>query len=396
MILILQIAFWVLLGLVLYSYLLYGLFLWIYLSIKRLFISNKRAVSEYEPDVTLFVAAYNEKDYIEAKVKNSFSLNYPKEKLHLLWVTDGSDDETIELLAKFPKVKVLHNPERSGKINAINRGMDNVNTPIVVFCDANTILSVNSIKAIVQAFNNPKVGCVAGEKRIANKESDSAAGSGEGIYWKYESLLKKLDSELYTTVGAAGELFAIRTELFQKVESDTLLDDFILSMRIAIAGYKIKYVPEAYAIETSSANVKEELKRKIRIAAGAIQSTFRLTKALNPFYDFLLSFQFISHKVMRWLVVPFALPVIYALNSYFYYKNGFFTVNIYMMFFWLQTAFYLMANLGWYFQNSNIKLKIFFIPYYIFMMNYAAWLGLFRYLKGNQSVNWERAKRAKL
>ncbi|OFX29279.1 MAG: glycosyl transferase [Bacteroidetes bacterium GWA2_32_17] len=388
-----KIIFWLLFAFVLYEYIGYALLLIILVFFKKLFISNKIEGNTNLPDVTLFVTAYNEKDYIESKVENSFSLNYPANKLHFLWVTDGSDDGTPELLSKYKEIEVLHNTERAGKINAMNRGMKYVKTPIVIFCDANTLLSKDSVIEIVNAFKNPKVGCVAGEKKIVNKDSDTAAGSGEGIYWKYESLLKKLDSELHTTVGAAGELFAIRTELFNDVEPDTLLDDFILSMRIAINGYKIKYVPKAYATEKSSANINEELKRKIRIAAGAVQSFFRLTTALNPFHDILLAFQFFSHKVLRWLITPFILPFVLLLNVHIVvFSNN--SNIIYFVILLLQIIFYMLAFVGWAIRNSKIRLKLVFVPYYIFMMNYASWLGLFRYLSGKQSVNWERAKRA--
>ncbi len=189
-------------------------------------------------------------------------------------------------------------------------------------------------------------------------------------------------------------MFAIRTELFNEVEPDTLLDDFILSMRIAINGYKIKYAPNAYAIETSSANVKEELKRKIRIAAGAVQSTFRLSKALNPFHDFLLAFQFFSHKISRWLIVPFALPLILLLNVHIVIFTSISYNYIYFAILILQIIFYLTVLIGLLLRNLNINFKIIFVPYYIFVMNYASWLGLIRFLKKKQSVNWERAKRA--
>lgn len=186
----------------------------------------------------------------------------------------------------------------------MNRGMRFVTTPLVVFSDANTLLSKDAIRRIVDLFADPTTGCVSGEKRIMTGQAESAAGAGEGIYWKYESTLKRWDAKLYSVVGAAGELFAVRTELFQEVEPDTLLDDFIVSLRIAMKGYTIQYDPEAYAMETSSANVKEELKRKIRISAGGIQSVVRLRALLNIFRYGVLSFQYISHRVLRWTLAP--------------------------------------------------------------------------------------------
>ena len=271
--------------------------------------------------------------------------------------------------------------------------MDFVTSPIVIFSDGNTMLGENSIREIVNLFKDPKVGCVSGEKRIYNKENDAAAGSGEGIYWKYESTLKKLDFELNTVVGAAGELFAIRRELFEYVEKDTLLDDFIISLRIAKKGYKIGYNPNAYAIESASADVKEELKRKIRISAGGFQSIVRLKSLLNPFKYGLLTFQYVSHRVMRWTVAPFSLPLIFLINLVLAVQQGIFSLSLYPILFGLQILFYILALTGWYFENKKINFKILFVPYYFFIMNYSVFLGLHRYLKGQQTVNWERAKR---
>lgn len=393
----LKVVFWVLLFLVFYTYLGYGVLLYLLVRIKRFFKRKITVNKEYEPEVTLFVAAYNEKDYAEAKVANGFELDYPQEKIKQLWVTDGSDDGTPEILKKYADkgVEVYHENARGGKIGAMNRGMQFVKTPIVIFSDGNTSLGKESVRRIVKLFSNPKVGCVSGEKRIFSKEKDTAAGT-EGIYWKYESTLKKWDAELYSVVGAAGELFAIRTALFQEVEKDTLLDDFIISLRVAMKGYTIQYDPEAYAIETASANVKEELKRKVRIAAGGIQSIIRLSPLLNIFKFGMLSFQYISHRVLRWTLAPLSLPFILIINALIAYYAGFRNfADFYVLLFYGQLLFYTLALLGWYLENKAIKVKALFIPYYFFIMNYAVLLGMKRYFKGSQSVNWERAKRGK-
>ncbi|MBE0650730.1 MAG: glycosyltransferase family 2 protein [Bacteroidales bacterium] len=392
----LKIIFWALLFIVFYSYLGYGILLFVLVKIKRLISPGKKNFNpDYEPEVTLFVAAYNEKDYVDAKVENSYNLDYPQEKVKQVWVTDGSDDGTPEILKKYKDrgVEVYHEDKRGGKIGAMNRGMQFVKSPITIFSDGNTVLGKESIRRIVQMFANPKVGCVSGEKRIFNKEKDTAVGT-EGVYWKYESKLKKWDAELYSVVGAAGELFAIRTDLFQPVEKDTLLDDFIISLRIAMKGKTIQYDPDAYAIESASASVKEELKRKVRIAAGGIQSIVRLKPLLNIFKYGVLSFQYISHRVLRWTIAPLSLPVIFMINLWLSWQAGFdnFT-NLYTLLFYAEILFYLLAMCGWYLENRKISNKIFFIPYYFFVMNYAVFAGIRRYFKGQQSVNWERAKR---
>ena len=391
----LEIIFWVALFIIFYSYLGYGILLFIIIKLRRILGLAKpfEGNDNYEPEVTLFVAAYNEKDYVDEKVKNSLRLNYPQEKVKQVWVTDGSDDGTPDILRKYEGVEVYHEDARGGKIGAMNRGIKFVKTPIVIFSDGNTTLGENSIREIVNLFKNPKVGCVSGEKRIQSKEADAAAGAGEGLYWKYESTLKKWDAELYSVVGAAGELFAIRTELWQDVEKDTLLDDFIISLRVAMAGYTIQYNPKAYAIETASANVKEELKRKVRISAGGIQSVIRLRSLLNIFKYKTLSFQYISHRVLRWTLTPLLLLCIIPVNLALAINAGMEITNIYTLLFYGQVLFYLMALTGWFLENRKIKVKILFVPYYFFIMNLSVFLGFRRYLKGNQSVKWERAKR---
>jgi len=264
----------------------------------------------------------------------------------------------------------------------------------VVFSDANTILGKDSIKHIVSCFTNAKVGCVSGEKRIFNKDKDVASGAGEGLYWKYESTLKKWDAELHSVVGAAGELFAIRTELYNEVEQDTLLDDFIISLRVAQKGYTIQYNPEAFAIETASANVEEELKRKIRISAGGIQSVVRLRSLLNIFKYKTLSFQYFSHRVLRWTLTPVCLILLIPVLTIIAYHEDALYLGIYTTLFWLQLIFYVVALVGWHLENKSTSIKILFVPYYFFIMNLSVVLGFFRYISNNQSVNWERAKRA--
>jgi len=393
----LEILFLVFIAVIFYSYLGYGLLLYVAIKLKRLFAKTKENYSVNDddlPDVTMFVAAYNEKDFIEAKQNDFNNLDYPKEKLHVLWVTDGSDDGSNEMLKQYPDIELFHEPERKGKISAMNRGMKFVKTPIVIFSDCNTQLGTQSVRKIVELMSNPKVGCVAGEKRIFNSDKDTASGAGEGVYWRYESQLKRWEAELSSVVGAAGELFAIRTELFKEVEPDTLLDDFIISLRIAMEGYKIQYNEEAYAIENASLNVKEELKRKVRIAAGAMQSIIRLKALLNPFRYGWLSVQYISHKFLRWTIVPLSILLAFPLNLYLIFSPDIFiSSTLYIYVFAAQVFFYIASVIGWVLANKKTGLKFIFIPYYFFMMNFAMFLGFFRYLKGSQSVNWEKSKR---
>ncbi len=347
------------------------------------------------PDVTFVVAAYNEQDWIIDKIENCLEFDYPKDKITFLFVTDGSSDQTPVLIEKYQypadvKHVLYHEDARRGKIAAVERIMEFVKTPIVIYTDANTVVNKKAIKNIVRHYQNPQVGAVAGEKRISLDDKDAANSAGEGIYWKYESKLKEWDSELYSVVGAAGELFSLRTELYQAVPEDTIIEDFYMTLKIAAKGNLVRYEPKAYAVENSSASVGEELKRKIRIAAGGIQAIMRLLPLLNPFKHGVLTFQYVSHRVLRWTLAPLALPIIFVVNAILAMSGN----PFYKFVFACQLIFYISALIGWLFERRKLKFKAFFVPYYFCIMNYAVYRGFFRIINGKQSVVWEKAKRA--
>lgn len=368
--------------------------LWLLVKIKEVLRPSRRLqLPETLPEVTLFITAYNEEDIVEAKMENCLSLDYPKDKLKVVWVTDGSTDHTNQKLSIYSDVTVHFDPKRRGKTAAINRGMAFVKSPIVIFTDANTFINKAAVKEIVKEFSNPRTGCVAGEKRIVVKEKDTASSGGEGAYWRYESSLKDLDSRFYSAVGAAGELFAIRTSLFEELPNDTLLDDFMLSMRIAAKGYRIAYCKEAYAMETASLNMEQEEKRKVRIAAGGLQSVSRLWSLMNLFRYGWLSFQYVSHRVLRWTITPFALFLLIPLNFVLIILNAS-PAWLYLLLGAGQVLFYLMGIIGWYLAHREVKNKILFIPYYFLFMNLNVFKGMhyLRNFKGNAA--WEKAKRS--
>lgn len=378
---------------VFYTFAGYGIFLYVIIRIKRAFKGRKTLPSENEdelPSCTLVIAAYNEEYFIEQKISNSLLLNYPEGKLKLLFVTDGSSDKTPDIVARYPQIQLLHQPQRAGKIAAVHRAMNYVDTDAVVFTDANTFLNKDALIKICRHYSDATVGAVAGEKRVHIDENADASAAGEGFYWKYESALKKWDSELYSVVGAAGELFSVRRSLYQPVEADTVLDDFMISMLIAAKGYRIVYEPEAYATETASENVSEELKRKVRIAAGGMQSILRLKKLFNPFPYPILSFQYISHRVLRWTITPFLLILSFILNVVLALKPGETAMQGLLL---AQVLFYLLALLGLIMEKRQLRIKILFIPYYFCVMNYAVLAGIIRYFSTKQSAVWEKAQR---
>ena len=388
---VIEILFWIGLFIIFYSYLGYGIFLFILVKLKRAFgKAEEELPTDFLPQITHVIAAYNEEDFIREKINNSLNLDYPKDKLQVIIVTDGSNDKTMDIIKEYPEIEHYHEDSRNGKIAAVNRMIPYIKSSVTVFSDANTLLNDEAYKNIVRHFSAEKVGLVAGEKRVMSKDKDGAAASGEGFYWKYESKLKKWDSELHSVVGAAGELFAIRTELFKPVDTNIVIEDFYISLSLAMQGYKVVYEPDAYAMESGSASVGEELKRKIRIAAGGIQAIVKLKGLLNFFKYGVLSFQYISHRVLRWTLAPLCLLLVLFTNIYLAYLQ----IPLYQLILICQVAFYLFSIIGWLLQNNNLKIKIFFIPYYFSMMNYAVFRGFFRYMKGSQSAVWEKAKRA--
>lgn len=386
------IIFCVGIAIVLYTYIGYGVLLFIISKIKGPAKVSASKPDDELPRVTLLIAAYNEEQFVEEKIKNCLELDYPAGKLDVYFVTDGSTDRTPELVSRHPEIKLFHENGRKGKIHAVNRVMKFVDTPITIFCDANTYLNSGAIRNIVRHYNDPRVGGVAGEKRIFKKESDNASGSGEGIYWKYESFLKRKDAEIYSIVGAAGELFSLRTELFEAPDTNMIIEDFYLSMRITAKGYRFAYEPEAYATETASASVAEEWKRKVRIAAGGFQAMGKLLYLLNPLRYGILSFQYVSHRVLRWTLAPVSLLLIFISNLYLAFTAG----VIFQLILVAQIGFYGLAYLGFLLRNRTISIKGFFVPYYFVVMNAAVFAGFLRHLRGKQSVVWERAQRAEL
>lgn len=383
--------YWFSLFVIFYTFIGYGIVLFIMIKVKKILRGKRFIPSQKDdlPTLSLIVACYNEESIIEDKIANTLSLLYPKDKIRYIFITDGSSDQTPEIIARYPQIQLMHRLERKGKIHAIHRVMKEVSSEVVVFTDANTFLNKDALTNITRHYADPKVGAVSGEKRVSISDVSDAT-AGEGFYWKYESTLKKWDSELYSVVGAAGELFSVRTALYEPVPADTVLDDFMISLQIAQKGYRIVYEPQAYAVEGASSDTKEELKRKVRIAAGGIQSILRLRPLMNPFKHPLLSFQYISHRVLRWTITPFAMITAFLSNIYIVVNGG---APVYQLLLAAQVLLYAAATGGWLFERKEIKIKALFVPYYFCMMNYAVIAGIIRFSTGRQSAAWEKAKR---
>lgn len=386
--------FWICIVLIVYTYVGYGLLLYVIVRVKRL-VKGRPALPELPedrllPEVTFMVCAFNEQDVVAEKMQNIRELDYPKEKLHVMWVTDGSTDDTNQLLAQYDGVEIVFSPERKGKTAALNHGISEVKSEITVMTDANTMVNREALREIVRCMQDPKVGCVAGEKRVMARKEGEIAAEGEGLYWKYESALKRLDSELYSAMGAAGELNAIRTQLYEPMPETALLDDYVMSMKMVDKGYRIAYTSKAYAMEYGSANLEEESKRKRRIAAGGLQSSWWLRGMMNPLRNLCVAFQLVSHRVLRWTITPIAMLLIIPLNvALVMMKAG----TVYNIIWGLQIVFYLMALGGYLMDLQGRKNKLLYVAYYFLFMNLNVFRGM-KYLYTHQGGGtWEKAKR---
>ncbi|MBO6495725.1 MAG: glycosyltransferase family 2 protein [Roseivirga sp.] len=383
-----EIFFWTCVFIVFYVFVGYGMLISILAKIKGT-KPIEALVDEDLPEVTFLVAAYNEEEIIEEKIKNTLALDYPKDKLKIKIVTDGSNDGTNDIVSRFSEAELCFKPERAGKIAAVNRVMPSVESGLTVFTDANVMINKDGLKNMIRHFQSNLVGAVSGEKTVLSKEEDGASSSGEGFYWKYESFLKRKDAEWNTLVGSAGELFAIRTHLYENIDTNTLIEDFVMTMKLSAKGYKVAYEPQALAMETGSANIEEETKRKVRISAGGIQAVIMLLPLLNFFKYGKLTFQYISHRALRWTLMPLAL--VGAFTSIFFLAPQGWPYDLIMR---LELIFAILALAGYAMRNGETKIKALYIPYYFIYMHYCVVLGWIKYFRGKQQVTWDKAKRA--
>ncbi|MDP4151131.1 MAG: glycosyltransferase family 2 protein [Bacteroidota bacterium] len=412
---------------ILYNYAGYALIARIANEVKRKFRPRYEPDNTHLPSVSFIVAAFNEEDCIEQKILNSLEQDYPGEKIEFLFITDGSTDGTAALINKYPGVRGLHEPERKGKSAAVNRAVQYATGEILIFSDANTMLNAGAVRHIARHYAQPKIGGVAGEKKVmpagepSGGTSDESGGTsdevgaGEGFYWKYESFLKRVDSEFYSVVGAAGELFSLRRDLYEPLPHHVILDDFVLSLRVATKGYRILYEPEAYAMELPSFSLTDENKRKVRIAAGGFQAMGMLWPLLAFWRQPALSFLYISHRVLRWTLSPLCFILALLSNTILVFAGGAaggaaggpaagpfepggaglapWLNTLFRVFFAAQILFYGLALAGKFAGPRTRQSKWLKLPYYFVFMNVSVIQGFFRHLKGRQAAAWEKARR---
>lgn len=376
-----QIIFWLSIFLILFSYFGYPLIL----MILGLFKSKKIKKAEIRSSVTLLILVYNEEKIIRKKIENSLDLDYPKNKLEII-VASESDDKTNKIVKEYKDkgVKLFDYSGRKGKQYSIFRTIPKCSGEIIVFTDVNGIFKKDAIKKLVRNFNDPYIGCVSGELKYVNSE-EKTAGESEGLYWRYEVFIKRLESKIQSVLGANGSIYAIRKKLYSPL-SEYRGDDFELPIRVAQQGYGVVWEPEAVSFEETSKTIKEEFKRKTRIVGWVWTSTLILLKDSFKKRQFLLVFQLISHKILRWLVGLF-LALIFSINFFLLDKS------LYLGLLVVQITFYSLGIWGYFKEKKGEKSnKLINVMYYFCAINLAVVLGIFKSILGKQKPTWQKVR----
>jgi cellulose synthase/poly-beta-1,6-N-acetylglucosamine synthase-like glycosyltransferase len=377
--------FWLSLLILFYTFIGYAVLIFLLSKI----IAKKASKQNIFPKVSVVIAAYNEEKVIAQRLKNLLGLDYPKEKLEILIVSDGSTDRTAEICCKFnvENIRLIEQKERSGKALCLNEAVPLSNGDIVVFSDARQRFEANALKHLVTYFNDPKIGAVSGELHF-EEEAKTITGEGVDFYWKYEKFLRKAESKVDSVAGATGAIYAIRKNLFKPIPEDILLDDVLIPMHIIMQGYRCVFEPQAIAYDRIVKHGREEARRKTRTIAGNFQLFFRFPQLLNPLKN-RIWFQIFSHKFLRLLAPIFIVSLLMSNILMADYP-------LFKLFLLLQGFFYLLVIMGYILRRTNLNCRIFSIPYAFILLNLITIKAFFQYLCLKPQNIWRTDKDKKV
>jgi len=381
-----EFIFWLSIGLIGFSYIIYPLVLTLATKLfgKRNSNIDLTKISEW-PEVAVVIAAFNEEQDIKQRVENLLEQDYPADKITYYIGSDGSTDRTNEILSEFTdsRLKAQLFEVNRGKASVLNNLIELVTQPIVVFSDANTHFEVDAIKRLVAHFENEKVGAVCGELNLFNPGGND---NKDSTYWRYEQFLKDKEGQLNALLGANGAIYAIRTHLYTPIPANTVVDDFLIVMNVAKANYQIVYDKEALAHEEIAPSITEESKRRIRIGTGNYQAFTRLYWALNPLIGWRF-FSYFSHKVLRWFTPHLMITVLMCnfilIGDPFYNFTLLVQVIAYLTAIWGQKVSEQGKQIP-----SSVALLTFFVS-----MNFALLQGFYRFAFKNVKGTWQRTSR---
>jgi len=382
--------FWICLLLIFYSYFLYPVLLFGAYSISQMrrdlrFLASRRdrrarlLPEQQLPGVCLVVPAYNEERCLLQKITNLSQIDYPPDRMEVIFVSDGSTDRSNEILSglKSPNVRSILLPERKGKFNALNCAVREARGEILIFSDASTLFAPDAVRMLVRHFSDQKVGAVCGAVQLfGNAESHQT----EGMYWKYESMLHLMEGRLGATVTASGAIHALRKQCYRSLEPGDIIDDFLIPMHARQMGFRVLHDPEALATEFSADSVKGEFTRRVRLAVGSFRALSRVkVRQLGN----LAGWALLSHKVLRW-ILPFLLIGVFVCNLFLLGQP------LYRIAFFCQLAFYLWAALGFVFRQKMQGARYALVGYFLVAMHVAFLVGFWRYLSGQAESTWQR------
>ena len=371
--------FWLSVLTLVYIYAGYPVAVWV---LARLF-GHEPKRKHLTPTVSLLIPAYNEEAHIEQKLRNSLALDYPTERLEIVVASDGSTDRTNAIVKQFQGqgVRLLEMRDNIGKSAMLTRTVPLLKGEVVVFSDTSSELEPGALRAIVRTFADVRIGCVSGLYRLRGAEDLRA--QGEGLYWRYETFIKRQESRLHSILGAHGAFYAIRKHLFEALEGSSINDDYLIPMQIVAQGYRAVYEPAAVSWERELASVEGEFARRRRIAAGNCQQIVELRHLLDPTRGW-VAFSFFSHKILRTLAPVFMVAV---LLSCFWLEMPLRAAALSA-----QAVLYGSALAGYVCQRRGLTVRWLSVPLYFCLGNLAMLAGLFKYCVSRQPTSWERAR----
>jgi cellulose synthase/poly-beta-1,6-N-acetylglucosamine synthase-like glycosyltransferase len=394
---VLTLALFVSLALVLYSYAGYFLVLALWDGVREglgaiRFLGggpDRRARREAEawPRVSLVFSAYDEEACIREKIRNCLAVDYPADRLEIVVACDGCTDDTARIARETggARVRIRELAPRGGKAAAISRLVLEVDGDVVVLTDANVMLEPGAVRALARRFRDPSVGAVVGRLRLYNRTRHDYE---ESLYWRYETLLKYYEGKHGCVLGANGGIYAIRRTLFSPLRPDTITDDFVVPVRIAVRGFRVAFEPDAVAHEETTEDPGREFVRRARIGAGNWQALARVPGVLDPRAGFLF-FAFVSHKLLRW-ATPFLLAVALGASAVLAAEPGAWDLRALLA---VQLAFYALALAHRRASTGPLR-RVASLAHYFVAMNAALAVGFWRFLRGTQPATWQRTDRA--
>lgn len=375
--------------LILNSYLIYPIVIYL---ISLFFLGKKKeqSMDEYPP-ISIIISAYNEEKVIENRIRNIISSHYPLNNIEILVGSDCSSDKTNEILrqliTEIPQLRVFLFSERRGKAGVLNEIVDYAKSEILVFTDANTEFQKDALKNLVHNFSDNRIGGVSGKLELVETLSHLQKGVEERKYWQYETFIKKSEGNLGILIGANGGIFAIKKSLFTKIPLDKpVTDDFFISLSVVKKGFRLVFDETAIAYEEVAKDVKTEFRRKIRFAATNFQ-TITFFKELLFNKNFLLSYAFWSHKIIRWYL-PLILIALMIVNVLLVGYNPIFDALLY-----LQIVVYLLGILGYLLLQIGIRIGLISLISYFLLTNLALLIGLIKFLSKKHSLIWQSTPR---